>query len=302
MNKIKNLVITLKVTLNIALFVALISIIAVGCSGRQFFTPMPAVLPPSPSPTPPVIPIPLFNPLAVTPLIENIYFNQINLPTQWFTAGIQSASGPLLVNGTPVTEAFGLHMDANIMLNSSDTAGEYQFSILSDDGSMLYLGNSNADTTTAWWTKPGSVAITVDNDLAPGSLTGGHPDILQCSTTTLNLSVGVPVPLHIDYFQGPPNFLGIMVLWRLVPTNSPNYINGSITDDPCGRNGNDTNYFVSTAASPSPTPAAWYTEMTTGNVNGDGNWAPIPSKNYYLQNGTSNPCVKSQVAAKARPK
>jgi hypothetical protein len=189
-----------------------------------------------------------------------IVLNQLNVPTVDFSQGFVGADGKTLedLNGNELIEWFSLHMDAQIKLNPGDQAGNYQFGVLSDDGSILSLAPSGSGPLQDW----------ITND-------GEHSNTLGCASSTVAMTEGQAIPIHLDYFQGPRYKIALILMWRLNPA--------SLSDVQCGVNEGDPYYFTDTASAP-PVPTANYEALLNRG------WTPVPAANFYLENGVTNPC------------
>lgn len=166
-----------------------------------------------------------------TPVDVDIYFNQLFVPTRPFDRGFVTQSGITLTAGDGVTtlyEWFGISYKGNLQLGPTDAPGAYQLAILSDDGSMMYVGPE------------GSQSLVVNND-------GWHSTRMGCATAPINLAAGEKLPFTLDYFQGPRFHISLVLMWRPWPTNPADE-----TDPLCGSAGNSF-WFDSTQDPPAPT-------------------------------------------------
>jgi hypothetical protein len=190
-----------------------------------------------------------------------LFLSQVDVPTEQFSAGFPDSTGKLLSDdqGSPLIEYFALHLQSNIMLNATDAAGEYQFAILSDDGSIMQIAPS----------ANGTYSTLIDND-------GTHPNALGCAANSVMLMPGVPVPIKLDYFQGPRYSISFILLWR---TGS----SANTFEPECGVNENDSYYF-NEATTPS-TPTSKYEALLSRG------WSVVPAANFYLPGTTTNPCA-----------
>jgi hypothetical protein len=211
----------------------------------------------------------------------------------FFTDGFQDANGNFLSDssGNKLTAFFSLHLDTQLMLNATDTEGDYEFAVISDDGSILSVGTNGSTTAN-------SVLINDDHT---------HGSEMVCATKTVHLIPGIPVPLHIDYFQGPPVSIALMLMWRPIATSAAGVQTPALLDDACNPNaatnhgnyGAGDNYFFNdfnnvtnptttqttqVAVNP-PIPLAPYNNLLLRG------WSVVPANNFYLPGGITNPCA-----------
>ena len=109
------------------------------------------------------------------------------MPTESFSDGFATGSGTYLSDnsGKKLIEYFALHIQSNIELTPNDPEGQYQFALVSDDGSIMQVNNGN-----------GWVSL-INND-------GDHETELGCAKQSVALTHSSELPIQIDYFQGPP--------------------------------------------------------------------------------------------------
>jgi len=195
-----------------------------------------------------------------------LYMNDINVPTRLFDRGFYTQAGSLIVdqNGKNLYEYFSLDMLTSVTLGPNDSEGDYQFAILSDDGTLVEINNSGEGFQTL-----------IDNN-------GTHPTKMGCETSPVHMSNGVSFPMHIMYYQGPRYEIALTLLWRPYPTN-PN----AVTDPLCGQMGNYL--FFDPDVVPSTPEQAFLDLQSRG-------WQVLTAQNYLLppnSNGT-NPCASAQ--------
>lgn len=135
-----------------------------------------------------------------------LYFNNVDMPDQSWSAGFALSNGTLLQDnaGDTLMEWFAIDYRSNIVLQSTDSAGQYQFEISSDDGSLVYLDTGSGPQ------------LIINND-------GTHSMTTQDSAT-ITLAQGTSYPIRIVYFQGPRYEMGNILQWRKVNAD------GSTTD------------------------------------------------------------------------
>jgi hypothetical protein len=197
-----------------------------------------------------------------------IYLNQINQPTEAFCTGMTDTSGkPLTDNvGNELTVFFALHAQSEIMLNEGDTAGDYQFAILSDDGAVMQIQPTGSSSY----------------EVLAGSNGAPHSNTLECSASAIPLTPLVPMPILIDYYQGPANEISFVLLWRKTP---------GVTEPECGvEEGNSYFFNFSSPGSNSCVTSASTPNQPWTNVLNRG-WSVVPAANFYLPNGQTNNCI-----------
>jgi hypothetical protein len=193
----------------------------------------------------------------------DLYLNDINVPTRYFSDGFYTQSGSLLVDaqGNTLYEWFALQMEGGITLSPNDAPGVYQFAILSDDGAIL-----NVDDTGEGY------HVVVNDD-------GTHPTQMGCTTYGVNFTPSTVVPFIYDYHQGPRYQIASVLLWRPMPTD-PTLVN----DPLCGQNGNSL--FYDWTQTPSAPEQAYLDLQSRG-------WKPLVQENFLLPAamGNNNPCA-----------
>ncbi len=198
-----------------------------------------------------------------TQVDTTLYFSQVNVPTTYFSDGFTARDGTLLTNaaGTELFEWFALQFQSQIALGPNDTAGKYQFALMSDDGSVFSLDQGSGFQTV------------VNND-------GTHSSQLECGTTTVQFDSTTRMPMQLEYYQGPRYYIAVMLLWRQIPDSENELADPSVLQDPaCGQIGDET-FFTSPTA---PT-ATWVDMLNRG-------WKVLVPQNFYLPSTTPvNPC------------
>lgn len=145
-----------------------------------------------------------------------LYMSQIFVPTRTFSNGFPTTDGDLVKKkasdgGSKLVEWFALRMNTIMKLKSTDTAGYYQFALLSDDGSKLYIADS----------KTSSFKQVIDNDL-------NHSTKMACSTTAIYMDASSKKPALLEYYQGPRTAIALSLVYRKVSSATP------ATAAPCG--------------------------------------------------------------------
>jgi hypothetical protein len=202
----------------------------------------------------------------------DLYFNQLYVPTRYFADGFQTQDGTLLETpqGTTLYEWFELTFNSTVKLSEADTAGLYQFAILSDDGSILSIDQGNGAGLQQF----------INND-------GQTASRLACATSTIRFDNSTALPIKVDYFQGPRYNIALILLWREIPENACNQdIQASLSDPACGQVGNDEFFTWSeTGDAPSDPTSVWLGMINRG-------WKVLNVENYYLPSTAPiNPCA-----------
>jgi len=196
-----------------------------------------------------------------TPVDVDLFFNQLYVPTRPFDRGFVTQGGTTIKAADGLTtlyEWFAIRFSGLFVLGPQDAAGPYQMAILSDDGSVLDVGDGVGGTRRL-----------IDNDQ-------WHPTRLGCATEPLEMSATSAVPFQLDYFQGPRYHIALIVLWRPWPS-AP----GDVVDPMCGRQGNSM-WFDYTQDPPTPT-ANYNNLLARG-------WKVLTPENYLLPGQEDNPC------------
>lgn len=131
---------------------------------------------------------------------QNIFLSDMNVPTRIFTEGFSTQTGNTLKNdlGEKLIEYFGLKMSTNIVLSANDEAGDYEFALLSDDGTTMSLKSGSADVPDE---------LLINND-------GDHPTKMGCSTRTVRMRRNVMLPTEVTFYQGPRYHIANVLIWR----------------------------------------------------------------------------------------
>lgn len=139
----------------------------------------------------------------------SFYFSQINVPSQDFSIGFNithsdATTSKVTYPGTnyQIQSYFGIVFQSDLILPRGSGTQAYQFALESDDGANLYL-SQNGD--------PGPLSVpstlVVNND-------GQHPMGFNCSSAPYSLSDTKPTHLRVDWYQGPPIRLGVILRYR----------------------------------------------------------------------------------------
>ena len=203
-----------------------------------------------------------------------VYLNEFSIFTQNFTLGFQTANGTDVVdlNGNELDQYFSLQSQGFI---GAATPGAYQFAILSDDGSVFYIGDGQ-----------GHFQPLINND-------GSHSNRFSCAQTVVNVGANSLIPFQINYYQGPPVRLGLMLFWRIVdPGNSTTMADPLCPSPQFGTTEGDEYFFGVDPNSGLPVPTTNYDNPAAGSTTGILNrgWQVVPAQSFFLTQGTSNPC------------
>jgi len=189
-----------------------------------------------------------------------VFLNSINVPTRDFYEGFPAANGQLLsFNNQVLLEWFALDLHSDLQLQATDTAGDYQFALLSDDGAIFSLQ------------LPGSQGFTtiVNDD-------GTHPTTMACATSPVTFTQGQPIPMHLQYYQGPRYQIALQLMWRPWPSKQ-----SSVNDPLCGASGNYE--FFDPDVEPSTPQQNYLALLARG-------WLPVPAGNFVIPYEGINPC------------
>lgn len=139
----------------------------------------------------------------------------IGIPTQSHTNGFMIDGTTLLDpredSPKKLMEYFALNMSSVFYIpqesedyksNVIQESGSYQFALISDDGAIIsvidYQGNFLSEL--------------INND-------GIHASKMSCSRV-IEITKGEPIPLHLQYYQGPATEIALSLVWRKVEPNS----------------------------------------------------------------------------------
>lgn len=192
----------------------------------------------------------------------SLFLSDMNVPTRKFDLGFINQNGDTLTDqtGDKLYENFALELETRVKLTADDAEGDYQFAILSDDGSIVEIDRGNG------W------EALINND-------GLTPTRLQGSLERIALSHGDGLPLRVKYYQGPRHHIALILLWRPYPDSGA-------ADPLFGRNGNGL--FFNYGQVPSVPKDPYFDLLHRG-------WRPVPSANYQLPaHVAGNPCAQQQ--------
>ena len=192
-----------------------------------------------------------------TELNANLFLDRVYVPTRDFSTGFATSSSTLQdATGATLVEYFGLKLKSTVKLSATDAEGDYQFALLSDDGSSMYEVKANGDLERI-----------VENE-------GDHSTGLGCAKTAVPFTKSSRLPVEISYYQGPRYSIAMVMLWRKVTKTG-------LADSACGTSGGD--YFDTSTGAQRPAFAA----LTKRG------WKPLEAANFELTSG-SNLCAVSQ--------
>lgn len=195
---------------------------------------------------------------------RELFFSDLFVPTRMFDKGFATQSSETVKDdaGNKLIEYFALKFETNLVLSPLDPEGDYELSMLADDGAVVRV---NIDGV--WKT-------IVNND-------GTHPTRMGCATNLVPMVRGVSRPIEISYYQGPRYHIAHMLMWKL---SHPAELG---KDAECGKEGN--NYFFD--PNNGSVPMAAY-----GRLFGR-NWRPVHPENFQLSAGgqSYNPCTEGGV-------
>ncbi len=138
-----------------------------------------------------------------------VYLPYLDVPYRKFTEGFSTTENALINDdsGRKLDEWFALEMTGVAKLGAYDAEGYYQFLIVSDDGSNLFLG-----------TKASSGAITYDAT-AHINNDGVHATKVGCAVKNVEvyMSASTRLPIKLQYYQGPRMEIAMSLYWRKVP-------------------------------------------------------------------------------------
>jgi len=195
----------------------------------------------------------------------NIVLPYINFPAMYFSQGFSDGSGTAVTDsaGNVLTSYFGFSATSTFVPGSLPP-GDYQIASLTDDGSVLTIKGGQANGSD----------FVISND-------GTHSMQMGCTTSLLHVTANSSYPLTFDYFQGPPITIGLMLMYRPVPT-------GNTQDSLCGKGAqSDSYFFLDHDANNNPItsiPQAPYNQLLA-----DG-WQPLEGSNYQLPASAQTAC------------
>ncbi|MBX3017195.1 MAG: hypothetical protein KF767_04850 [Bdellovibrionaceae bacterium] len=192
---------------------------------------------------------------------RSLFFSDLNVPTRLFHQGFATETSSVVTDdqGEKLIEYFGMGFSSQIRLASEDPAGDYEFALLSDDGTTMHIGTD------------GQRKVLIDNE-------GDHPTRMGCANDRVSLQHGQGLDMDITYFQGPRMHIAMMLMWRKVDA-------ATRTEPLCGTSGNDAFFNPDDNSKPNSN----YKKLLSRG------WAPVPARNYFLPGqAVFNPCVSGE--------
>lgn len=124
-----------------------------------------------------------------------LFMSRVYVPTRNFTEGFDANGTKKITdaNNNTLFEWFALDLFSNFVLKDSDTAGMYQFAVISDDGATLSVAGQD---------------ILVSE--------GEHAPKLACASQITLLNKNEKLPFRLTYFQGPRTQISLVLMWRKV--------------------------------------------------------------------------------------
>lgn len=131
----------------------------------------------------------------------DIFLNQLNVPPRLWTSGFSSSETGLLktASGDTLVEWFSLSMRSSLIATVPSEAGHYILATHSDDGSRVRVDQDG----------DGVFESLVEND-------GDHASRCRSANRTIELRTDRPLPIQVDYYQGPREAIAIMLIWKKV--------------------------------------------------------------------------------------
>ncbi|HEX4926166.1 MAG TPA: hypothetical protein VFV50_18880 [Bdellovibrionales bacterium] len=187
-----------------------------------------------------------------------LIMNRLYVPTRPFDRGFTTLGGDVLRNesGEALIEWFAVDMRTRLGLGPTDAPGAYQLALITDDGSILTVGD-------------GAGTELINND-------GFHSTKMKCATQPLDFQPGSTIPARIEYFQGPRTHISLVLMWRPWPANP-----ADVNDPECDQSGND--HFFDSTQNPSAPRQAYNDLLARG-------WRPMSAQNFYMPGSILNPC------------
>ncbi len=199
------------------------------------------------------------NPKVIT-TTQELYFNDVNVPTRAFTAGFAQSNGQLLADnaGQPLVEYFAVEYNSIFRLRANQPNGYYRFSVLSDDGSTLEY----QDAAGAW-------VMLVSNDEA-------HSTKMGCATNGIYLDSASKLNIRLRYFQGPRTQIANVMMVKFLGNSAT-----PPAEPLCGVSATET--FWNSNSVPQQSVMDLFSR----------NWAIPTADNFLLPNNQVNPCANS---------
>lgn len=211
----------------------------------------------------------LFGPKRGKVLARGLRYADISVAPRDCTRGYPAPKeGRVLAtkSGKIVSQYLGLSFQGYIAIDA-ETAGNYQFALLADDGALLEVFVN------------GQWQVLVDND-------GFHSVRMKCSSNVVTLTGKALVPFRLYYYQGPRLHLANMLFWKKADVPPGNKVGDFQADEACGREGQ--RLFFSPKDSE---PKAPFTEFLSRG------WVTVPASSLIVpaKGHLKNPCFQTAV-------
>lgn len=137
-------------------------------------------------------------------LDARLYLSKIETPTIKFSEGFKDSQNSFIQDaaGNPLFEAFAFRVMSYLKLPNNLPEGDYEFALLSDDGSLLEI-DTNQDL---------ALETIVENDNL-------HSTRFGCSSVKVSLKHSQLLPVQIKYYQGPRAHIALTLLARQLQPN-----------------------------------------------------------------------------------
>ncbi|HEX7675655.1 MAG TPA: hypothetical protein VF412_15880 [Bdellovibrio sp.] len=193
---------------------------------------------------------------------QTLFFADLNVPTRMFTEGFATQTNDVLKDdsGNKLIEYFGVKFETVIKLASADDEGDYEFALLSDDGTQLKLVSGDVENPT--------LTTIINND-------GDHPTRMGCATQTVHMTKDTTLPIQLTYYQGPRYHIANVMMWRKASVAGK--------DQACGQSGNE--YWFD--PNKNSVPLKPYNDLLARG------WKVLTKDNFFIPKSASyNPCVQ----------
>jgi hypothetical protein len=194
------------------------------------------------------------------PSDKNLFFSDLFIPTRLFTEGFPLQSGGSIKDdsGNELIEYFALRFTGILHLAPNEQEGDYQLGILSDDGTIWSLSQTETGQ---------DFSIVLNND-------GDHPTQMGCGPL-VHMTQSTRLNMKLDYYQGPRYHIALVPMWRRVNSSSPEPL--------CGQNGNSLYFDYNNNSAPEQ---AYKQLLSRG-------WYPLGVNNFSVTSDTDyNPCTQ----------
>jgi hypothetical protein len=199
-------------------------------------------------------------------LEQNLYFADVNVPTQKFSKGFTTRTGEVLEDtaGAKLIENFAIEYTSSLKLAATDAPGHYEIALLSDDGARLFVQENNV------WNE------IVNND-------GVHETRMGCPFRTVYLDRNTEIPIKILYYQGPRFYIANVMMWKR--HNSAQTWKEPARHSLCGFQGNGLFF-----SEQNPNRDTLVMKL----LKADG-WDVVAPANYKMPAASPNPCAEEKL-------